>query len=293
MIRKITPMDQGINARPRFVQRVQPNQIQMTTPQKLMHPTGMVQPPVRFQAPVRVQRQVTPTVRTPKPPRTPTVRQQRAQAIARAQINTQSLATPSTPLVQPRQRLTLTRVNNAQITQVQPIISMGHPKTMVSIATPPRAPSLTRAQAPVVYNKPVTQAQIQNTVTAAVASTSKNVDEDLEDSITAFGVTKQPTTPTQSTQQQLQHPAGADASIPQQITDNNEHRIITLQRGTVTQTATVKQLAGIRPINRGIGIAQNRQTRFVTPNTNVRGPRPVLVGCHVAYEKEFAFFLQI
>lgn len=278
------------NVRQRFVARVQQNQIQMTTPQKILQPSGMMQPQVRFQTPARAPRQATPNVRQPRP-RTPAVRA-RAQTPVRAQVNTSQPIATSTPMIhQPRQRLTLTRVSNAnQLTQVQPIISMGQPKTMVSITTPPRAPNLTRAPTPILYNKVLAvsqaqaQVQAQNAVTASTSTVSNSpaTAEDLEDSIQAARITKQPTThPTENyTIVQQQNPS----SIQQQISDNNEHRIITLQSGTqmsvaeykqrqVTQT-TVKQLTGIRPINRGV--AQNRQPRFAAPNT-VRGPRPVMV----------------
>lgn len=290
------------------MQRVPQNQIQMATPQKIMQPTGMMQQPIRFQTPVRTPRQATPHVRAPRP-RTPAVRA-RAQTPVRAQINTGQPVATSTPMMQPRQRLTLTRLSNAnQITQIQPIISMGQPKTMVSISTPPRAPNLTRAPTPVLYNKVLavsqaqaqaqaqaqvqaqaqaqaqTQAQVQaqNAVTASTSTvtTSPATAEDLEDSIQAARITKQPTTQATENFANVQQNA---PSIQQQINDNNEHRIITLQSGTqmsiaeykqrqVTQSG-VKQLTGIRPISRGV--AQNRQPRFAAPNT-IRGPRPVLV----------------
>lgn len=270
------------------MQRVQQNQIQMATPQKIMQPTGMMQQQIRFQTPVRAPRQATPHVRVPRP-RTPAVRT-RAQTPVRAQVNTNQPLATSTPMMQPRPRLTLTRLTNPnQITQIQPIISVGQPKTVVSISTPPRAPNLTRAQAPLHYNKvlAVSQAQIQvqaqNAVTASTSKVSNSpaTAEDLEDSIQAARITKQPTThATENFTNMQQNPT----SVQQQIIENNEHRIITLQSGTqmsiaeykqrqITQSA-VKQLTGIRPINRGV--VQNRQPRFAAPNT-VRGPRPILV----------------
>lgn len=270
----------------------------MTTPQKVMQPTGMMQQQIRFQTPVRAPvRPVTQQhIRTPRPPRTPVVRA-RVQTPVRAQVNTSQPMATSTPMMQPRQRLTLTRLNNPnQITQVQPIITMGQQKTMVSITTTPtRAPTSVRGQAPVLYNKvlAVSQAQAQlhaqNVVTASTSTVSTTpATEDLEDSIQAARITKQPTHATENFTivQQSQ----------QQINDNNEHRIITLQSGTqmsiaeykqrqVAQSA-VKPLAGIRPIGRGV--VQNRQPRFVAPNA-VRGPRPVLVSI-VLNETQFRSF---
>lgn len=270
------------------MQRVPQNQIQMTTPQKIMQPTGMIQSQIRFQTPVRATRQATPRARAPRPT-TPAMRA-RAQTPVRAQVNTSQPLAISTPMMQPRQRLTLTRLNNSnQITQVQPLISMGQPKTMVSISTPPRPPNLTRAPAPLIYNKVLAvsqaqvqaQAQAQNVVTASTSTLSPVTTEDLEDSIQAARITKQPTTQTTGNFTIVQQNS---PSIQQQINDSNEQRIITLQSGTQMSVAeykqrqvthpVVKQLAGIRPINRGV--AQNRQPRFVAPNT-VRGPRPVLV----------------
>lgn len=265
-----------------------------------MQPAGIAQTQVRFQTPVRPQRHAASTVRTPKP-RAQTVRA-RAQTPTnvRAQLNTShALATPS-PMVQPRQRLTLTRLTNPnQITQIQPIISMGQPKTVVSITTPPRAPNMTRAQAPIVYNKvsPVPQAHVQNTVAASTSTASSASGEDLEDSIQAARITKQPTTAQSPENFPILQP---NPSIQQQMNDNNEHRIITLQSGTQMSIAeykqrqvsqsNIKQLSGIRAMNRGV--AQNRQQRFVAPNT-VRGPRPVLVSKSMYAKKFWILFIEM
>lgn len=278
------------------MQRVPQNQIQMTTPQKILQPTGVMQQPVRFQTPVRATRQVTPQQRTPRPiQRTSTPLRARAPTPVRAQVNTSQPMATSTPIMQPqpRQRLTLTRLNNSnQISQVQPIISMGQPKTMVSITAPPRPPNLTRAPAPLHYNKVLTVSQAQSqvqtqpqTVVTATTSTvsSVSVDVDLEDSIQAARITKQPTT-TQTTGNFTIVQQNAPSN-QQQINDTSEHHIITLQTGTqmsvaeykqrqVATQSGVKQLAGIRPMNRGV--VQNRQQRFAAPNA-VRGQRPVLV----------------
>lgn len=247
----------------------------MPTPQKVMQPTGMVQPQIRFQTPIRPQRHISPNVRVTRP-RTPIVRQRTATPTIRTPINTSQPHATSTPMMTPRQRLTLTRLSSAN--QIQPIISVGPPKTVVSITSPPRGPSIVRAQTS-VFNKTSqgTQSQVQNTITSTTPNTS-GIAEDLEESIQAARITKQPaiqTTDTYTIIQQNQQ--------MQQLNDSNDHRIITLQSGTQMSVAeykqrhatqTVKQLTGIRPITRPA--MQNRQPRFASPNA-IRTQRPVMV----------------
>lgn len=241
-----------------------------------MQPTGMQQT-IRFQTPARPQRQATPNIRTPRP-RTPVVRTRTPTSIQiRTPVNTSQPHATSTPMMTPRQRVTLTRLTSPN--QIQPIISVGPPKTVVSITSPPRGPNIVRTQTP-VFSKasPVTQTQIQNTVTSTTPNTS-GLAEDLEESIQAARITKQPAI--QSTESYTVVQQGQPM---QQLNDSNDHRIITLQSGTQMSVAeykqrqasqsVTKQLTGIRPINRPL--VQNRQPRFASPNV-IRTPRPVMV----------------
>lgn len=280
------------NIRQRFVQRVQQNQIQMTTPQKVMQPSGMVQQQIRFQTPVRpTQRQQTPNTRAVRPRQgTPIVRaRMQTTANIRTPVNLNQSHVTSTPISTPRQRLTLTRLSSPnQITQIQPIISVGQPKSVVSITSPPgRGTNIVRTQMP-VYAKTSPQtghAQIQNTVTSTTPNAT-SVSEDLEDSIQAARITKQPVNQTENFPNLQQNPA-----MPQQFNENNDSRIVTLTSGTQmslaeykqrqAQTAT-KQLTGIRPIGRNV--VQNRQPRFAAPNT-IRVQRPVMVS-FIRFETE-------
>lgn len=259
------------------MQRV-PNQIQMTTPQKVMQPAGMAPQQVRFQTPVRAPRLTNPTVRTPRP--RASAARPRAQNNVRAQINAgqQQIVTSMAPVMQtPRQRLTLTHLSCPnQVNQVQPIISVGTPKRVVSITSPPRGPAVVRPSTQQPFNKtsPVSQTQI----TASTSNANANT-EDLEDSIQAARITKQPTIQSSETFTIVQQ----NQSVHQTINET-DNRIVTLQSGTQMSVAeykqrqaqtTTKQLTGIKPISRGV-VPTNRQPRFAAPNT-VRAQRPLLV----------------
>lgn len=265
------------------MQRVQQNQIQMTTPQKVMQPSGMVQQQIRFQTPVRpAQRQQTPNTRAIRPRQgTPVRSRMQTAANIRTPVNINQSHVTTTPMSTPRQRLTLTRLTAPnQITQIQPIISVGQPKTVVSITSPPgRGTNIVRTQMP-VYAKTSPQtvhAQIQNTVTSTTPNTT-SVSEDLEDSIQAARITKQPGNQSENFTNLQQNQV-----MQQQFSENNDSRIVTLTSGTQMSLAeykqrqaqtTTKQLTGIRPITRTV--VQNRQTRFASPNT-IRVQRPVMV----------------
>lgn len=275
------------NVRPRFVQRMNMNQIQMVTPQKVMQPAGMQQQALRFQTPVRapVVRSVTPTVRTTRP-RTPVTRT-RAPINVRATVNAgQQIVTTNSATMTPRPRLALTRLSNPnQVNQVQPIISVGTPKTVVSITSPPRGPNIVRAQVSTISKNPVT-GQITYVQSSPSTSNMTSTTEDLEESIQAARITKQPTTI---------HTADGNFTIVQQTQANqqihevNDNRIVTLTNGaqmSLTEykqrqasQSQVKQLTGIKPLNRSVQL-QNR-ARFASPNA-VRAQRPILVRSHAS-----------
>lgn len=258
------------------MQRVNTGQIQMVTPQKVMQPAGMIQQSPRFQTPVQNVRTVNPTLRAARP-RTPGNARVRTPANVRATMNAgQQMTNTVTPAMAQRPRVTVTRLTTPnQVNQIQPIISVGTPKTVVSITSPPRGP-IVRGQTP-VYQKqsPVSQqAHVQ-------ASPSTSNTEDLEDSIQAARITKQ--IPASNSYTIVQ----PNAALQQQINEANDNQIVTLQSGTqmsvaeykqrqATQAATQtsKQLTGIKPMQRAV--VQNRQPRFAAPNI-VRTQRPVLV----------------
>lgn len=245
----------------------------MVTPQKVMHPVGMVQQPLRFQTPAQTVRAVNQTLRTARP-RTPATPRIRAPANVRQTMNAGQQMT-STPVMNQRQRVTLTRLTTPnQVNQIQPIISVGQPKTIVNIATPPRGPIVRTPTQTYQKSSPVQQ----QTQTQASPSTSNSsiATEDLEDSIQAARITKQIPSPNYTIVQ---------PSLQQQINEANDNHIVTLQSGTQMSVAEYKQrqqqasqaaknMSGIKPMQRVV--AQNRQPRFTAPNV-VRAQRPVLV----------------
>lgn len=265
------------NTRARFVQRTQnqiQNHIQMTTPQKVMQPAGIVQQgQVRFQTPVRAARAQNPTVRQKTPSaRTPSARV-RAPINVRPTINIgQQQLTPIPSVMNtPRQRIAINRLSSPnQVVQApSPIISVATPKHIVT--TPSRVANIVRPSVSTNFNKTSpanTQTHIQNTASTSNTTTTT---EDLEDSIQAATITKQPVV--QQTMQQ------------QQNTEPNDNRIVTLQTGTqmsvaeykqrhAPQAAAGRQVTGIKAMNRQV--VQSRQPRFAAPNT-VRLQRPVMV----------------
>lgn len=249
----------------------------MVTPQKVMQPAGLQQQSPRFQSPMRSTRPMTQTVKTPRP-RAATTRT-RAPLNVRATVTTGQQMVATNSAMGARQRVTLTRLTNPN--QIQPIISVGTPKTVVSIATPPRGPNVVRAQLP-VYKTP--QAQQTNIQSSPSTSNSSPLTEDLEDSIQAARITKQTTA--------IQTSDGNYAIVQQSPTSQqstiDDSRLITLQSGTQMSVAEykqrqasqsqVKQIPGIKPINRTV--VQNRQPRFATPNV-VRAQRPIMVSLRV------------
>lgn len=278
------------NARARFVQRTQnqiQNHIQMTTPQKVLQPAGIVQQGhVRFQTPVRAARAQNPTVRQKTPSaRTPSARA-RAPINVKPTINIgQQQLTPIPSVMNtPRQRLAINRLSSPnQVVQApSPIISVATPKHVVT--TPARVTNIVRPSVSSNFNKTSpanTQTHIQNTASTSNTTTTT---EDLEDSIQAATITKQPAVQqtdnytivqaNQVMQQQQQH-----------NTEPNDNRIVTLQTGTQMSVAEYKQrnppqavagrqVTGIKQMNRPI--VQSRQPRFAAPTT-VRLQRPVMV----------------
>lgn len=257
------------------MQRVNTGQIQMVTPQKVMHPVGMVQQPLRFQTPAQTVRAANPTLRATRP-RTPATPRIRTPVNVRPPINAGQQMT-STPVMNQRPRLTLTRLTTPnQVNQIQPIISLGTPKTVVNITTPPRGPIVrTPTQ---VYQKasPVQQQTHVQASPSPSTSNSSIATEDLEDSIQAARITKQIPSPNYAIVQ---------PTLQQQINEANDNHIVTLQSGTQMSVAeykqrqqqvsqTAKNLPGIKPMQRAA--VPNRQTRFAAPNV-VRAQRPVLV----------------
>lgn len=246
-----------------------------------MQPAGMQQQAPRFQTQIRTIRPVNQAIQNQAVraarPRAPITRPRGATLNIRPTTSVgQQIITTTSQMVN-RPRVTLTRLTGPN--HIQPIISVGTPKTVVSITTPPRGPNIVRAQMPVYNKTPQTQqTHIQNSPST---SNSSALTEDLEDSIQAARITKQSTT--------IQTSDGNYTIVQQnapiqQISDDN--RIVTLQTGTqmsVTEykqrvASQPKQIAGIKPINRTV--VQNRQTRFVSPNM-VRAQRPVMVSSHI------------
>lgn len=243
-----------------------------------MQPAGLQQQAPRFQTPIRATRAMAQpqSVRTPRP-RAATTRARAPLNAVRTTVTTgQQIVTTNSPMT-PRQRVTLTRLPNPN--HIQPIISVGTPKTVVSIATPPRAPNMVRTQ--LVYKTP--QPQQTHIQSSPSTSNSSPLTEDLEDSIQAARITKQTTT--------IQTSDGNYAIVQQspmnqQVSDDN--RLVTLQSGTQMSVAEykqrqasqsqVKQIPGIKAINRAV--VQTRQPRFAAPNV-VRTQRPVMVSVRV------------
>lgn len=260
-------------------------QIQMVTPQKVLQPAGMVQQSPRFQTPVQNVRTVNPTLRAARPRAGANVRI-RGQVNVRPVLNAgQQMINTSTPIInqRPRPNITFNRTPN-QVNQIQPIISVGTPKTVVSITSPPRGPIVrTPTQ---VYQKQNSAAQQTHQVQASPSTSNSSIaTEDLEDSIQAARITKQATNTYTIVQ--------PTAIQQQQINEANDNQIVTLQSRTQmsvaeykqrqaqqahaqaqVQAQTQKQLSGIKPMQRAV--IQNRRPRFASPNT-VRVQRPVMV----------------
>lgn len=263
------------NIRQRYVQRVNTNQIQMVTPQKVMQPAGMVPQNPRFQTPIQnVRAPVNQTLRTPRP-RAIVSPRMRTPINVRPALNTvQHMGNTSSPVMNQRPRLTLTRLTTSnQVNQIQPIISVGTPKNVVSITSPPRGPIVrTPTQ---VYQKQSPSTQHIQASPSPSTSNSSIATEDLEDSIQAARITKQTTNNFTIVQ--------PNTTIP--LNEANDNQIVTLQSGTQMSVAEYKQrqasqaaqaakLSGIKPMQRAV--VQNRQPRFASPNL-VRTQRPVMV----------------
>lgn len=272
------------NVRARYVQRVQnpnQNQIQMVTPQKVMQAAGLVQQGMRFQTPVRAQtRAPNPMVRAVRP-RTSSARARAPNNIRQPVNVAQRQVTSVAPVMNtaPRQRIAISRMATPnQMTQVQPIISVGTPKHVVSIANPPRAATIIRTPVSANFTRtsPANQIHTQN---SASTSNTTTTTEDLEDSIQAARITKQPTVQQTDSYTLLQ----SNQVMQPQINETNDNRIVTLQTGTQMSVAeykqrqaqgVVKQLTGMKTLARPM--MQNRPARFAAPNT-VRAQRPVMV----------------
>lgn len=272
------------------------NQIQMTTPQKVMQSAGIVQQSPRFQTPVRATRAQNP-VRNVRP-RTPSARAK--TPINVRPVNNQQQQTVTVMNNTPRPRIAMNRLTGPnQMTQlVQPVISVGTQKHVASITPPSKVANIVRTPVSMNFNKtsPVTQVQLQNSPSTSNTSIAT---EDLEDSIQAATITKQPTVQQQTNYTNVQ--ANQQVQMQRQINEANDNQIVTLQGGTQITVGeykqrqglqglqgVTKQLAGIRPMNRQLVV--NRQpARFASTNT-VRVQRPVMVGSIQNYWISFTYF---
>lgn len=275
--------------RPRFVRGGIQNQIQMTTPHKVVQSAGIVQQSPRFQTPVRATRAQNP-VRNVRP-RTPSARAKTPVNVRPVNNQQQQTVTVVNNTNTPRPRIAMNRLTGPnQMTQlVQPVISVGTQKQVASITPPSKVANIVRTPVSMNFNKtsPATQVQLQSSPSTSNTSIAT---EDLEDSIQAATITKQPTVQQQTNYTNVQ--ANQQVQMQRQINEANDNQIVTLQGGTQITVGeykqrhglqglqgVTKQLAGIRPMNRQLVV--NRQpARFASPNT-VRVQRPVMVGSNI------------